>query len=63
MLPNFRPVPNRCIGGQLEIAGVVVGSWGANIPGGRGGSNMGGMSPRIMFVSGARRGYPNRLVH
>lgn len=47
-------------GGQLEIAGVVVGSWGANIPGGRGGSNMGGMSPRVMSVGGGRRGYPNR---
>ena len=50
-------------GGQLEIAGVVVGSWGANIPGGhnRGGNGgMGSMSPRVMSVGGQRRGYPTR---
>lgn len=51
-------------GGQLEIAGVVVGSWGANIPGSRGGNGgMGSMSPRVMSVGGQggqRRGYPAR---
>lgn len=48
------PVDGR--GGQLEIAGVVVGSWGPNLSAssrGRGGNQM---QPRVMSVGGARRG-------
>lgn len=56
------PVDTR--GGQLEIAGVVVGSWGPNLSGGHGnGGNGGGrggrgMGPRVMAVGNQRRGYP-----
>ncbi|XP_050414572.1 constitutive coactivator of PPAR-gamma-like protein 1 [Patella vulgata] len=54
------PVDAR--GGQLEIAGVVVGSWGANVSGQRRGRS-GGPSPQIMSVGGPRRGYlPNRPI-
>ncbi|XP_045164687.2 constitutive coactivator of PPAR-gamma-like protein 1 homolog isoform X2 [Mercenaria mercenaria] len=48
------PVDGR--GGQLEIAGVVVGSWGPNLSAssrGRGGNQM---QPRVMSVGGPRRG-------
>ena len=45
-------------GGQLEIAGVVVGSWASNMSsggrGGRGGNNN-QISPRVMSVGGPRR--------
>lgn len=47
------PVDAR--GGQLEIAGVVVGSWASNMSGGgrpRGGGNQ--ISPRVMSVGGPR---------
>ncbi|WAR26221.1 F120A-like protein [Mya arenaria] len=49
------PVDGR--GGQLEIAGVVVGSWGPNLSGssrGRGGN--GPLQPRVMSVGGGQRG-------
>ena len=36
-----RALPAR--GGQLEIAGVVVGQWGPNYPGGGGGRGRGNM--------------------
>lgn len=46
------PVDGR--GGQLEIAGVVVGSWGPNLSaGGRGRANN-SLSPRVMSVGGPR---------
>ncbi|XP_046542627.1 constitutive coactivator of PPAR-gamma-like protein 1 isoform X2 [Haliotis rubra] len=48
------PIDSR--GGQLEIAGVVVGSWGPNLSAGRGAR--GGMSPQVMSVG--RRGMPGR---
>ena len=51
------PVDTR--GGQLEIAGVVVGSWGPNLSrGGREEREDPGMSPRVMSVGGGRRGMP-----
>lgn len=54
------PVDAR--GGQLEIAGVVVGSWGPNIPTSGRGRNS-GLSPRVMSVGrggNEGNGYPNR---
>lgn len=56
------PVDAR--GGQLEIAGVVVGSWGPNIPTSGRGRNS-GLSPRVMSVGrggNEGNGYPNRSV-
>lgn len=45
-------------GGQLEIAGVVVGSWGPNLPGGnRGGRSGNQLSPHVMSVGGPHKGY------
>lgn len=47
------PVDGR--GGQLEIAGMVVGRWGPNLSAsgsGRGGNSM---QPRVMSVGGPRR--------
>ncbi|KAK3608099.1 hypothetical protein CHS0354_004756 [Potamilus streckersoni] len=47
-------------GGQLEIAGVVVGSWGPNLSSsGRGRGGGGGatnLAPRVMSVGGSKRG-------
>ena len=47
-------------GGQLEIAGMVVGRWGPNLSasgGGGGGGGKGGNSiqPRVMSVGGGPR--------
>ena len=54
MLLGRSPVDGR--GGQLEIAGVVVGSWGPNMSsGGRGGRGGNPMHPRVMSVGGPRR--------
>ncbi|ESO82329.1 hypothetical protein LOTGIDRAFT_223375 [Lottia gigantea] len=52
---GYRPAgrsPVDARGGQLEIAGVVVGSWGANVPSRRGRQ---GPTPQIMSVGGGRR--------
>ena len=57
------PVDAR--GGQLEIAGVVVGSWGPNIPSSGRGRNS-GLSPRVMSVGrggNEGNGYPNRYIY
>ncbi|XP_052283833.1 constitutive coactivator of PPAR-gamma-like protein 1 isoform X2 [Dreissena polymorpha] len=49
------PVDGR--GGQLEIAGVVVGSWGPNLSAAsRGSRGNNSIQPRVMSVGGPRRG-------
>ena len=41
-------------GGQLEIAGVVVGSWASNMSSGGRGRGGNQISPRVMSVGGPR---------
>lgn len=47
------PVDGR--GGQLEIAGMVVGRWGPNLSASGGGKGGNSMQPRVMSVGGPRR--------
>lgn len=50
------PVDAR--GGQLEIAGVVVGSWGPNLHGAARG-RASNMAPQVMSVGGPGKRYYN----
>lgn len=61
------PVPSR--GGQLEIAGVVVGQWGANygqpgrLPQPLQGPPRGRLPPQVTSVGGVKLGFPRGFNH
>ncbi|KAL5013370.1 hypothetical protein ScPMuIL_007640 [Solemya velum] len=58
---NVGRSPIDARGGQLEIAGVVVGSWGPNLSGDRDGHGNNHLSPHVMSVGGPRR-YEHRSM-